>query len=779
MPTTSASKFLTIHFHHSVLLQNFYAGLFFMFFAHVLQWVRALFCQGSSMKNQITRRRFMFSLIAGYVSSPLSSPLQPSVWAAAVSTLTPGYPVARLAPVVDRYWGVEVVDRYRWMEALPRSNEWQTWLAGQAKYARKELDRLPNRADLLSRINYYSAAFEFVQKAEPAGKSLFILKRTADATVSSYYVQDLAGGAVRMLLDPSKISTDKTKPSTLDATLISPGGNHMAVAISSGGSEISTTYLIDVPSGKRTVVTFIDSRPCGWAADGKTLYYYRLRADAKVGTLDYGKGGSVWEHRLGTDPGKDQEVFRSGEGPDFEALEFDRPQLTGAFGSEWVMGWHETNGTEVGLLYVARSKDLLAGKAQWRKIGGRGDIIATAKLVGNSVYVIASGEVPTGQVIKIDAATETCATGTRVLSKPDFVPKELAVARDGVYVLGFVGIQAGFKRIGYTDQLSNVALPRSGKPFALAAAADLDGAWYQMDDLTEPGSTYRIDATTLKSNEIRLAKPPSYDTSRFTKTLASAKTRDGVDIPLEIVHKLGLKRDGRNPLLIQAYGAYGLNLDPGFSPSLLAFLEAGGVMVYAHVRGGGEFGEAWHRAGQKATKPNTWRDAIDSAEYLIKENWTAKGQVALWGTSAGGIMVGRAVTERPDMFAAAIGEVGLFNTMRFELTSNGPGNDIEFGTVKKEDEFKALLAMDSYHAVQDGVAYPAMLLITGANDNRVEPWQIGKFAARLQAASPRGAPVLLRVDFGVGHFASITRKSGMEKSADIYSFVLKYCRPVV
>ena len=215
-------------------------------------------------------------------------------------------------------------------------------------------------------------------------------------------------------------------------------------------------------------------------------------------------------------------------------------------------------------------------------------------------------------------------------------------------------------------------------------------------------------------------------------------------------------------------GYYSFNED-----SVLAFLEAGGVLVYAHVRGGGEKGEAWHKAGYKATKPNTWRDAIDSAEFLIREKWTSTTHLALGGASAGGIMVGGAITERPDLFAAAIGEVGAFNSLRMEFTANGPGNDAEFGTVKKEDEFKALLAMDAYHKVRDGVRYPACLLLTGANDPRVEPWQVAKFAARLQAASTRPHPALLRVDYNGGHFAK-THAQANAKSADIFGFVLAH-----
>ena len=333
----------------------------------------------------------------------------------------------------------------------------------------------------------------------------------------------------------------------------------------------------------------------------------------------------------------------------------------------------------------------------------------------------------------------------------------MATARDGLYVHDSAGGQGGLTRVSFDGAVRRITPPHSGAIWEITASRDEDGAWFHMDDLTLPASSYHLPGgADLTPVETRLVKAPPYDVGQFATTRVDAPARDGARISLDILHRTDIKRNGRNPVLIEAYGSYGSILDPGFQPSVLAFLEAGGVLVYAHVRGGGEKGEAWHKAGYKATKPNTWRDAIDSAEFLIREKWTSKTHLAIWGASAGGIMVGGAITERPDLFAA-----------------NGPGNDAEFGTVKKEDEFKALLAMDAYHKVRDGVRYPACLLLTGANDPRVEPWQVAKFAARLQAASTRPHPALLRVDYNGGHFAK-THAQANAKSADIFGFVLAH-----
>jgi prolyl oligopeptidase len=253
-----------------------------------------------------------------------------------------------------------------------------------------------------------------------------------------------------------------------------------------------------------------------------------------------------------------------------------------------------------------------------------------------------------------------------------------------------------------------------------------------------------------------------------------AKAADGTMIPMAILYKRGLKRDGTNPTLLDGYGAYGItNTEPFFNPSFLAWLERGGVVAFAGVRGGGEYGEEWHLAGKLGTKANTWRDFIVCAEYLIKEKYTSPGRLAGEGTSAGGILISNAVAERPDLFGAALIRVGVNNALRAEVTSNGVPNIPEFGSVKTEEGFKALLAMDGYSKVKDGQKYPAIMLTTGINDPRVEPWMSAKMAARLQAATASGKPVLLRVDYDAGHGIGSTKKQRDEELADSYAFLFQ------
>jgi prolyl oligopeptidase len=243
-------------------------------------------------------------------------------------------------------------------------------------------------------------------------------------------------------------------------------------------------------------------------------------------------------------------------------------------------------------------------------------------------------------------------------------------------------------------------------------------------------------------------------------------------VPLALIHRKGLVRDGRNPTLLVGYGAYGLSFGAWFDARDVAWFERGGVMAYANVRGSGAFGKAWYKAGFKTTKANTWKDGVAAARWLVAERYASPATLGIWGTSAGGIFVGRAATSAPELFAAAIFDVGVLDAVRAEESANGITNISEFGTVKNADEFKALLDMSTYHQIKDGTAYPAVLLIHGMNDPRVDVWNSAKATARLQQANPNGKPVLLRLDAQAGHGIGSTAQQRASERADIYSFLL-------
>jgi prolyl oligopeptidase len=294
-----------------------------------------------------------------------------------------------------------------------------------------------------------------------------------------------------------------------------------------------------------------------------------------------------------------------------------------------------------------------------------------------------------------------------------------------------------------------------------------------MNTWTKAGQIYAYDSRTKKITNTGLQPLGRFDAPADLESVeVEVRGHDGTMIPLSIVYRRGIKLDGSNPTLLMGYGAYGFSQDPSFDPRRLAWYEKGGVYAVAHVRGGGEYGQDWYQAGYKLTKPNTWKDFIACAEYLIDEKYTAPERLAGTGRSAGGILIGRVVTERPDLLAAAVSDVGCSDMLRMETTPNGVPNIPEFGSVKTEDGFKGLYEMSSYHHVMDGTKYPAVMLTTGINDPRVEPWESGKMEARLQAATASGKPVLLRVDYESGHAVGTTKKQSQELAADSWAFLL-------
>jgi prolyl oligopeptidase len=332
------------------------------------------------------------------------------------------------------------------------------------------------------------------------------------------------------------------------------------------------------------------------------------------------------------------------------------------------------------------------------------------------------------------------------------VIRGISAAKDALYI---VASQAGIshvERIPYGQTGPEpVALPFAGTVNGLAASVLNDGILLRLAGWTEAPQWYAYDPTGDKLTNTAIEPRNPTDFSGITSVEVTATGADGTPIPLSIIYKKDLKLNGENPCLMEGYGAYGISIEPSFDATRLALLEKGIVIAVAHVRGGGENGEDWHLAGQKLTKQNTISDFISCAEFLIKEGYTSHGKLALRGTSAGGITIGGALTQRPDLFALAIVNVGVVNVLRAEAEPNGAVNTPEFGSLKNPDGFKALYAMDAYQHVRNGVAYPTVLLITGVNDPRVDPVELFKMTARLQAATASKNPILLRVDSDAGH----------------------------
>jgi prolyl oligopeptidase len=681
-------------------------------------------------------------------------------------------PVARVEPVTETFFGQKITDDYRWMEN-PKDKDWEPFMRGQADFARAQLDAIPGRADLLKKVSGLSGDLEVAGSIQVAGGLVFLEKRPAGANNFRLYVRNGFDGADRLLIDP-ETRTKGDVHYSMNYWSASPDGKWVMYGMSAAGSENAVIEIMDVTTGK-ILPERIDRAQyanASWLPDSSGFFFNRLAEGEKLGSLGYYKNSVCWLHKLNTDPKADVRVLARGKHKEMTIQEIEFPGVYAVPGSDYVVAGLFAGVQNEITLYVNTLKAAVNGTDGWRKICGPEDKITGVTQRGDDIYLLTYKDAPRYRILHVTAQKPAVATAKEVVAQSDVVIQGLWTAKDGVYVQDLKDGIAQIRRLSPDGKIAPVALPFAGSFGSIFTDATMDGIVFGLQSWVRPSSFYRLDSAG-KATPTTLVAAPKIDVSGYDSVEVLAKAKDGTTIPLSIVFKKGIKRDGSAPTLMQAYGSYGINQNAFFNARMTAWLDKGGVWATAKVRGGGERGREWHEGGRLANKPNTWRDLIACAEYLIAEKWTSAKKLAINGGSAGGITMGMAMTERPDLFGAVIANVGTHNTLRMEFSQNGPPNIPEFGSVKTEAGFKGLLAMDSTQHVKKGERYPATLLTTGMTDPRVEPWQIAKFAAHLQAKSGSGKPVLLRVDFNAGHGLGSTRAQRDAEVADMFAFILQ------
>lgn len=684
--------------------------------------------------------------------------------------------VARIGEVTDEYFGVTVSDPYRWMEDL-EAKETVNWLKDQAEYARNYLDRLPIRNRILQELNGLNDTVAIISDVRNCGSQFFYLKRSPGEQDNKIYARDGLGGVERLVTDPEKLSSENRRYSLGDWS-ISWDGKYISYLVAAGGSDVGELHVVETATGKdlEERIDRTGAGPGEWLPDGKSFLYPRFpklpenapQADRYLKTL-------VYKHVLGTSPDSDRPVFGFGVNPEINLDPSLFPLIRTNPGWKYVFA-ATSNVLPNTEIYVAPLDALNQAVVPWRKIVSFADQVSSFDLRGDDLYLQTFKQTPRYRIVLTNITKPNVATATTVYSGGEAVVEAMTAQRDALYVQTLDGGSREIYRIDYrTKKAEPLKLPYNGSASLAATETNKDGVYFTIDSWTKSSTHFRYDPNTNSVSDTKIIPPISIDMGNVEVVNARAKSHDGTMIPLVVIHKKGLLRDGSNPTLIRGYGAYGFeNTSPVFASSYLPWLERGGVVVFTGVRGGGEYGEEWHIGGFKQTKPNTWKDFIACAEYLIREKYTSPAYLAGLSYSAGGILIGRAITDRPDLFAAAIIQSGDSNPLRDETVVDGAANSAEFGTVKIENEFKALYEMDSYHHVKNGVKYPAVLFMQGINDSRVPVWQSAKMAARLQAATTSGKPILLRIDYDAGHGGvGTTQKQRNEYQADVFSFLFE------
>jgi prolyl oligopeptidase len=689
-------------------------------------------------------------------------------------------PVAVVKPVTDTYWGHEVIDSYRWLEDQG-SPESKAWMKNQADYARARLDSLPGRKAFAAEMLRYMNAEEFtISDVQFAGDYVFYRKRKRDESIASLYLRQASGGPEKLLVDMTKLGTTDHHFS-LDQYTPSEDGKLVVVGISPGGSEVQEASIYECATGRVLPEKIERFEGGGFSPDGKTLYYLQLEDLGSHGNpIDKYRRPKEYAHRVGSVVSDDKVVVGQGVSAEMPVPDYNFPFAFPVPTSRFVLGVVNPGVETFREVYVAEPS-AMTSHTGWVKVAGVADKITDMALQGDDLYLVSFEGTPNGKLLKTSAAHPDLKSAQVVVPPSDLVYSGgfigsgvLNQASDALYLRVIDKGYGQILRLPYTPgaKATLMTLPEGMQVGGLATDPLIPGAVLDLDSWTNPGDFYHYSANGAVLTKMNLRVDNNIDPKDLVAEEEQVKSYDGIMVPLTIIHKKGLAKDGSAPTALIGYGAYGDAWTPDFSRRYNAWLERGGILAIAHVRGGGEFGESWHLAGKKLTKPNTWRDFIASAQYLVDNRYTTTAKLGIWSQSAGGILIGRSFTERPDLFAAAVDGVPCSDMLREETGPNGPANIPEFGSVKTEEGFEDLYAMSAYYHIQKGVNYPAILMTAGANDPRVDPWQGGKMAAKLQAATASGKPVLLRVNYDAGHGITDTVPQQVSDWTDIFTFFL-------
>ncbi|MFO7670973.1 MAG: prolyl oligopeptidase family serine peptidase [Bacteroidales bacterium] len=679
---------------------------------------------------------------------------------------------APVRPVVDEYWGTELTDPYQYMENLEDSVV-KSWMIANADYARGILDGISGRSEIIEKMK------DFDERRSDQVSNLtildndryFYLKTTPEDETGKLFTREGFEGQEILLFDPQTYGED-----SLDYVIgsISPTfeGDKVAFTVEPNGSENSTLLILNLETGEFYPEELKLTLGGGsWLKDGEHFLYTKVNTD-DVHDPSRFMSTKSYLHRLGAAQEKDK-VFFSGE--KYPGLGIKPQEFPFAFydiySDHLFLGFFSVEAYMT--LFVAKGEEIFADKVNWSPLTTREDQIQNFYPRDNEFYAYTAKDAPGFKILKTDIWHPDFDKAEVYIPEPEEgVLEDFVMTSEGVfYTVKSNGTRARVYMKG-ENGISEVELPvTAGSVYLRSKGHKFSDIWITLTGWTLDGERYRFHPTDATFTEEPLSKKAEYpEFEGLVVEELMVPSHDGVEVPLSLIYREDLVKDGNAPLLIYGYGSYGLTEDPGFSSNRLLWCYYGGIWATAHVRGGGALGDTWRLEGYKTTKPNTWKDLIAVTEYLHQESYSSPAHTAIMGGSAGGILVGRAMTERPDLYKAVLALVGAMNNVRMELSPNGPTNIPEFGTVEDSVEFLALLEMDSYHHVIDGVKYPATLTTAGLNDPRVIAWQPAKFAAKLQGSNASDNPQLFLVDYKAGHGIGNTKSKDWENWADYFSF---------
>jgi prolyl oligopeptidase len=677
----------------------------------------------------------------------------------------PSPPATLKKPVADVYSNVSVTDDYRWLENYSDPAV-RAWSESQNQYTRKYLDALPLRATLYDELKrLYSQPSPRYSALQTRPGALFALKRQPPLEQPLLVLLNSADepDSERAIVDPNRL--DPTGGTEIDFYVPSLDSKYVAVSLSKGGSESGDVHVYDLSTSKEvgTAIPHVNGGTAGgslaWNADGSGFYYTRYPRAGERAPEDVNFYQQVYFHRLGTDPRQDSYSL----GKEFPRIA--EIQLRASDDGRYVLAAME-NGDGGEFAYY-----LLGPDAQWHQIGRLSDSVASAQFgVDGYLYLLSHLNAPKGKILKMPLAQP------RITEAQTVVP-ESRVAIDDFLPVGNMLYTAD--QVGGPSQIRS--FDTAGKPQGIVPILSISSVdqlvnsngvlLFRNTSFLEPSAWYKYEPATKMVTRTALHETAAADFTDAEVVREFATSKDGTRIPLNILRRKGTKLDGKNPVVLTGYGGYDVSVTPDFSLKRKTLLERGFVLVIANLRGGGEYGEAWHKAGNLTKKQNVFDDFAACARYLIDHKYTNPAKLAIEGGSNGGLLMGAALTQHPELFGAVVSHVGIYDMLRVELQPNGAFNVTEFGTVKEPDQFRALYAYSPYHHVVDGTNYPPVLFLTGDNDPRVDPLNSRKMTARLQASGTKHL-VLLRTSNNSGHGVGTALSEYLAEQADVQAFLL-------
>ena len=686
------------------------------------------------------------------------------------------YPPTKRIPVTDDYFGTKITDNYQWLENM-NNPDVQKWFKDQGDFSQNILDKIPGRDMLYNEFLHLdsmrTSVISNIQREwkDGPGKSprYFYLKELKGESVFKLYYKDELNGNEILLYDPLNFKPGKVY--SIQYYKPSNDGKKLALGLSESGSEQARILIMDVDTKKLYDESIFPSwfGVSDWLDDNSAFIYTSQRS-GNTSSQDLLLNTVVKIHEPGTDPSEDKIILSGKKYPELKIQPEDLLFVGYSDDRKYILAFR--GGVQhQQICFYAPASELESKHIKWEKLFNKDDDATGFLFANDSIYYMTDKNKPNSVVLAIPE------------KNPDLSKARLVIPEEKDHIQ-YITRSENYMYIEYSNGITSRVMKYTFKTGALSGV-DISNAvsispYDIYDDNCIITTTYwtlptkRFDYNASDNKTAVSVFNTSIDFPGEENLVAKeveVPGWDGTLVPLSIIMSKDTKLDGNNVCYISGYGAYGSSITPYFSFINLDLIEHGVIIAYAHVRGGGEKGNDWYLGGFKTTKPNTWKDFISCAEYLINQKYTGNTHLFGEGTSAGGILIGRAITERPDLFAAAICNVGVLNVLRAEESPNGPNNTREFGTVKNEEECKAMLEMDALSHVKEGVNYPAVICNTGINDPRVAPWEPGKFAAALQFSSVSGKPVLLRVDYQSGHFSE-EKTVSFKQEADFMAFCL-------